>query len=771
MLPVRDPANLCTGDVLIHPTRGGAIVDEAGDGWVWVELTERLDRSQARLSAADLSDGWRQAVPGGLFEQSVLRPDEAASRVGDRPGDALRMLADELATAVDRELAATWLVSRGLLAPGRTVTWWTEAFEAIVAEPDCSVDASDRVIPSVGVQQVQGQDPAAIRAALAGLGARRRFELLDRLSPGSRQALLEQSLSEGDTDLAAVLVRWPGTISNRMHARLDRLLSSGHRTLAMRVAQVEPRLVAPALLGDARINGGEGVAGSVLAAMPSRRRAVLLMELLSQAMGDSEAVDAAEGLIDEHGGLQSLQERVEPQGSDVTDAVEAPDDGSWVDALHWLRSRSADTTMEMPSLHPTPLLRESGRLAARDAFSASISLARALARRHAEGRAGGIRGARLHRAEWRVDLGPAEPATPVDDVHDAMRLVLDLLVGRLPPGVSISDDAMLAHLASLAPDVPIDWISIANRAMSARSDLRPGDGLALWLELEHAQATARLREAAPPRTNLDLELGHDTHIGAVKARLGQTNQDALFFHHHGPLTLLLVGDGISISSAGSGNLASALLVQAVASLWEEKADALVNAEDERIFAFLREALAEANTAVCETAWKLADGDLRRHIPMGTTAVMALVRGGVTYLSSVGDSRIYLVGRGGCAQLTSDGNLRGDWLRALQAGQHIGLDHDGAALTSYVGHFDEEDRPAALPPQQRAVTLLPGEHLVLCSDGLTDFATTNPGDMAAMLEDHLSSAKSVGHACRDLVAQANAGGGGDNITVLAARIPG
>jgi len=135
MIPLRDTQNLRPGDVLIHPTRGGAIVDQPVPQGAWVELTERLDRSHTRLGLAELTDGWRLAVPCGLFEQSVLRPDEAATRVGDRPGEALIMLADELGKPVDRELAATWLVSRGMLAPGRAVVWWSEALSAAAAQP------------------------------------------------------------------------------------------------------------------------------------------------------------------------------------------------------------------------------------------------------------------------------------------------------------------------------------------------------------------------------------------------------------------------------------------------------------------------------------------------------------------------------------------------------------------------------------------------------------------------------------------------------------
>jgi len=771
MIPLRDTQNLRPGDVLIHPTRGGAIVDQPVPQGAWVELTERLDRSHTRLGLAELTDGWRLAVPCGLFEQSVLRPDEAATRVGDRPGEALIMLADELGKPVDRELAATWLVSRGMLAPGRAVVWWSEALSAAAAQPRCYVDAAGRVSVQAPPADPANEAPVTLRAWLRSVGHRMRFERINRLPPALRQGLLRHVLDQGDADLAAVLVRWPDTLVDDMHADLDRLLATGHRGLAVRLAQLAPTLAAPVLLGDACSHGNDGLCGDVLASLPSIRRATMMMELLVAALADREAIEAAEGVIEEQGGLMTLQEQVDPQLGMGEIHLAMPQDGRWNDALQWLRGRSADSTMEMPSLHPTPLLRETGRMLPRDLFSMSISLARALARRHAEGRSGGVRGARLHRAEWRVDLGPAEPSTPADDVRDAMRMIIDLLIGRLPAALGITDEALLAHLAGLAPDAPVDWVAVASRCLAARAELRPADGLGLWLELERAQATANLRDQAPVRPNCTLEIGHDTHIGAVKARMGQTNQDALFYHHHGPVTLLLVADGISVSTAGSGNLASALLVQAVATLWEERADSLAAASEAALLGFMTEALAEGNRAVCEAVLRLAEGDISRHIPMGTTVVMVILRAGRAWIASLGDSRVYLVGAAGTAQLTGDGNVRGDWLAAVQSGERMELEHDGAALTSYVGHFDLDDRPQALSPQTRALTLLPGEHLLLCSDGFTDFAAPGSADLSLLIQSSLRSPATVSAACRELVGAANAGGGGDNITVIAARMPG
>lgn len=97
--------------------------------------------------------------------------------------------------------------------------------------------------------------------------------------------------------------------------------------------------------------------------------------------------------------------------------------------------------------------------------------------------------------------------------------------------------------------------------------------------------------------------------------------------------------------------------------------------------------------------------------MGTTVVAVLVTGDQAALVSVGDSRIYRFRDDRLQQLTSDDT----WLSAV-----VGVaDDDRAAsnhplkhvLTSVVGTRDD------LHPEAREEQLLPGDRLVLCSDGI------------------------------------------------------
>ena len=111
--------------------------------------------------------------------------------------------------------------------------------------------------------------------------------------------------------------------------------------------------------------------------------------------------------------------------------------------------------------------------------------------------------------------------------------------------------------------------------------------------------------------------------------------------------LCVVCDGMG--GAKSGNIASSLAVdvfiQEVRRSWKAGLDPA------RIDQILNSAMKLANFTVYDQAQQFAEFD-----GMGTTLVAALIRGRKATVVNVGDSRSYLINRGGIHQITKDHSL-------------------------------------------------------------------------------------------------------------------
>lgn len=139
--------------------------------------------------------------------------------------------------------------------------------------------------------------------------------------------------------------------------------------------------------------------------------------------------------------------------------------------------------------------------------------------------------------------------------------------------------------------------------------------------------------------------------------------------------------------------------------------------------------------------------------MGTTLVAAVILGRQVYLANVGDSRAYLVNKGGITQISEDHSWVEEQVRAGLLTQEQASRHPQRNLLT---------RALGTKPDVK-VDLFEGElgegdMLLLCSDGLT--GRVEDREIAAMVTEH-----SPEEAARLLVALANERGGNDNITVL------
>lgn len=165
-------------------------------------------------------------------------------------------------------------------------------------------------------------------------------------------------------------------------------------------------------------------------------------------------------------------------------------------------------------------------------------------------------------------------------------------------------------------------------------------------------------------------------------------------------------------------------------------------------------IAAANRAIRELA--------AAHPPfrgMGATVVLAVCRDETLLFSHVGDSRLYRLWDNELYQLTEDHTLVQQYINegmisSVEAKTWAGRN----LLTQGLGIEDTTN------PTFGQSSLYPGQTYLLCSDGLTD--PVSDEQIAGILSDTRLSTED---AANELVAQANANGGPDNISVALIRV--
>jgi protein phosphatase len=230
---------------------------------------------------------------------------------------------------------------------------------------------------------------------------------------------------------------------------------------------------------------------------------------------------------------------------------------------------------------------------------------------------------------------------------------------------------------------------------------------------------------------------------AVRSDVGllrEGNEDSAYAGPH----LLAVADGMGGHAAGE--VASSETITTISSLDSERPGIdLVNA--------LAEAVAMANMRLQELV--ISDPATEG---MGTTLTAMLWLDGHAALCHIGDSRAYLLRNGQFYQITHDHTL----VQSLVDEGKITEDdvathpHRSLLLRALDGRTIAE-------PDLSQLETLPGDRLLLCSDGLSGVVTEQT------LHQTLSSVWDPDKAALQLVELAIKGGGPDNITVIVADV--
>lgn len=172
---------------------------------------------------------------------------------------------------------------------------------------------------------------------------------------------------------------------------------------------------------------------------------------------------------------------------------------------------------------------------------------------------------------------------------------------------------------------------------------------------------------------------------------------------------------------------------------------------------LKQAYRRANEAVFQ-----AGQDEPTHAGMGTTLTSALLHGKYATVANVGDSRAYLLRGNALTQVTRDHTVVAEEVtQGRITAEAARRDPRRNRLTHVIG---THPRLESKLPDIFELTLLPGDRLLLCSDGLYD--VLDDDDMRRALAN-----QDPADAARQLVEAAKERGTLDNATaVVAASIP-
>lgn len=256
------------------------------------------------------------------------------------------------------------------------------------------------------------------------------------------------------------------------------------------------------------------------------------------------------------------------------------------------------------------------------------------------------------------------------------------------------------------------------------------------------------RISIPPR-DIGMKLMKLHFTGATdKGLIRSSNQDSFFVDPEGRFFIVADGMGGHAGGQEASSLATKVIQQHLLDHWDSEQ----TSPD-----LLRKAIVRANEAI------LQDQILHpERSDMGTTVVVVLFRPlpqtqdslPQPWCAHVGDSRLYQLRGAKLSQVTEDhtwvnramklGNITPEQMR-VHPWRHV--------LSQCLG------RPDLLQIDVQQLEMIPGDRLLLCSDGLTEELADD------QIASYLKQIRACGMATEALINAAKDRGGRDNITVV------
>ncbi len=236
------------------------------------------------------------------------------------------------------------------------------------------------------------------------------------------------------------------------------------------------------------------------------------------------------------------------------------------------------------------------------------------------------------------------------------------------------------------------------------------------------------------------------HAQSDPGRVRGNNEDAYAFDAQTGVAVLADGmGGYNAGEVASGMATSFIMTELVRWL----ASAADDVDTEQIGQEIRMCCAESNAEILNAS--LAHPP---YFGMGTTVVAGVFRDDQLVLGHVGDSRCYRLRAGVLTQITKDHSMLQEQVDAgVMTPEEAAIAPGKNLLTRAMGV------EASIKVEVHVHPVQAHDVYLMCSDGLTD-----------MLDDHaiadlLGRGGALEVRARDLIDQANAHGGRDNVTVV------
>ena len=229
-----------------------------------------------------------------------------------------------------------------------------------------------------------------------------------------------------------------------------------------------------------------------------------------------------------------------------------------------------------------------------------------------------------------------------------------------------------------------------------------------------------------------------------KAR--EMNQDFYYVskENNNGMRLCILADGMG--GYKGGEIASSLATSA-AKLYVEEKFKYIDPTVENIQDLIKKAMEYANEVICEKA--KTNEELEQ---MGTTLEICIMYGNKVYIGHIGDSRIYRIRKNIIRRITTDHSYVETLVKDGTITREEAFYHPRKnMLMKALGCADN------IEPDITAKGFLPGDIILMCSDGLTNMLQEE--EIYNIIRNDIET------CCDRLVQKANELGGYDNISVI------